>query len=148
MVNSQIPVLLINQGNYFFFFSKPRRYQNQFQHMNVWPGDSNSFRAKQVCLTHKLLLTECNVSHRQIPPNWTFLSTQLIQSKPCKLSSWENAVPYPIPQKNLFVKWMYLSFWWNRGASICLLCLSHVFQHNQLLSCVLKHVGPTSAVLK
>lgn len=76
------------------------RHQNQFQHVNVCPRDSSPFRAMQVHATPKLPLIACTGAEGQIPQSWILLSTQLVQSGPCKISSQEkkDIVPYSIPK--------------------------------------------------
>lgn len=81
------------------FFSNEMRHQNQFQHVNVCSRDPNPFRAMQVHATPKLPLIACKGAEGQIPQSWILLSTQLIQSEPCKISLWEkDIVPYSIPK--------------------------------------------------
>lgn len=109
--------------------------------MNVCPRDPNTFRAMQVHATPKLPLIACKGAEAQIPQIWILLSTQLIQSKPCKISLWEkinHLVPYSIPKNpackmNIFIPLPV----------VLISCLAA----NQLLSSVLWHVGPRLARL-
>lgn len=83
--------------------------QNQFQRVNVWPRDPNSFRAKQGCLTPQLPLIACKRAQTaSTSPNPPLNRAYSIQTLQTKFLRKENVVPYPIPKKgtckmNIFI---------------------------------------------